>query len=86
MRMALGATPRHVPALIFRHGMLLAGGGVVIGLGLALAAIRFFSLASADAALVALAVALVSLTAAVACFIPARRATRIDPMLALRRD
>jgi putative ABC transport system permease protein len=84
VRMALGATPRHVQALIFRHGMLLAGAGVVIGLGLALAAIRIFSLASADAALVTLAVALVSLTAAVACFIPARRATRIDPMVALR--
>jgi len=86
VRVALGATPRNVQLLIFRHGMLLAGGGVVIGLSSALAAIRIFSLASADAALVTLAVALVSLTAAVACFIPARRATRIDPMLALRQD
>jgi putative ABC transport system permease protein len=84
--MALGATPRNVQLLIFRHGMLLAGAGVVIGLSLALAAIRIFSLASADAALVALAVALVIVTAAVACFIPARRATHIDPMLALRQD
>ncbi|HTA69393.1 MAG TPA: ABC transporter permease [Bryobacteraceae bacterium] len=86
VRMALGATPRNVQLLIFRHGMLLAGAGVVIGLSLALAAIRIFSLASADAALVALAVALVVVTAAVACFIPARRATHIDPMLALRQD
>jgi len=86
VRMALGATPRNVQLLIFRHGMLLAGGGVVIGLASALAAIRIFSLASADAGLIVLAVALVSLTAAVACFIPARRATRIDPMLALRQD
>jgi predicted permease len=86
VRMALGATPRNVKLLIFRHGMLLAGGGVVIGLASALAAIRIFSLASADAALIVVAVALVSLTAAVACFIPARRATRIDPMLALRQD
>lgn len=86
VRMALGATPRNVQLLIFRHGMLLAGAGVVIGLSSALAAIRIFSLASADAALVALAVALVVATAAVACFIPARRATHIDPMLALRQD
>ncbi|HTA67460.1 MAG TPA: FtsX-like permease family protein, partial [Bryobacteraceae bacterium] len=86
VRMALGATPRNVQLLIFRHGMLLAGAGVVIGLSSALAAIRIFSLASADAALVALAVALVVVTAAVACFIPARRATHIDPMLALRQD
>ena len=86
VRMALGATPRNVQLLIFRHGMLLAGAGVVIGLGSALAAIRIFSLASADAVLVALAVALVVGTAAVACFIPARRATHIDPMLALRQE
>src|ERR1700693_3658286 len=86
VRMALGATPRNVQLLIFRHGMLLAGAGVLIGLGSALGAIRIFSLASADAALVALAVAVVTVTAAVACFIPARRATRIDPMLALRQD
>jgi ABC-type antimicrobial peptide transport system permease subunit len=70
--------------LIFRHGMLLASAGVLIGLGSALAAIRIFSLASPDTALIALAVALVSVIAAVACFIPARRATHIDPMLALR--
>jgi putative ABC transport system permease protein len=86
VRMALGATPRNVQLLIFRHGMLLAGAGVVIGLGSALGAIRIFSLASADAALIALAIALVVVTAAVACFIPARRATRIDPMSALRQD
>jgi putative ABC transport system permease protein len=84
VRMALGATPGNVQLLIFRHGMLLASAGVFIGLGVALAAIRIFSLASADTALIALAVALVSVTAAVACFIPARRATHIDPMLALR--
>jgi len=86
VRMALGATPRNVQLLIFRHGMLLASAGVLIGLGSALAAIRIFSLASADTGLIVLAVALVSLTSAVACFIPARRATRIDPMLALRQD
>jgi predicted permease len=86
VRMALGATPRHVHLLIFRHGMRLAGAGVLIGLGSALVLVRILSLAPVDNAFVALAAALVSVSAALACFIPARRATRIDPMLALRRD
>jgi ABC-type antimicrobial peptide transport system permease subunit len=91
VRMALGATPGHVQLLMFRHGVLLAGAGVVIGLGGALVLIRALrstltGLASADPWLVAGAVFLVSLTAGLACFIPARRATHIDPLLALRQD
>jgi putative ABC transport system permease protein len=86
VRMALGATPRNVQALVFLHGMLLAAAGVVIGLGSALFLIRIFSLASADPFLISLAITVVGLTAAFACFIPARRATRIDPMLALRQE
>jgi putative ABC transport system permease protein len=84
VRMALGATPRHVLALIFRHGMLLAGAGVLIGLSLALALVRILSLAPADPVLISLAIAAVGFTAVIACLIPARRATHIDPMLALR--
>ena len=80
------ATPRHVQALIFRHGMLLASVGVLIGLSAALLLVRILSLASTDPVLVALAVILVILTSALACFVPARRATRVDPMLALRQD
>jgi putative ABC transport system permease protein len=83
VRMALGATPRNVQLLIFRHGMLLAGVGVSIGLGVALTVSRTLATPT-DPPLVALAVAVVTFTAAVACFIPARRATRIDPMSALR--
>ena len=86
VRMALGATPVHVQVLIFRHGMFLAGAGVVIGLFTALVLVRTLSLASADPALIALAVLLVIITAALACFIPARRAIHIDPMLALRQE
>jgi len=91
VRIALGATPRNVQALVFRGGMLLAGLGIAIGLALALAITRVLrnvlaGLTSNDPVLIASAVALVIATAALACWIPARRATRIDPMLALREE
>ncbi len=91
VRIALGATPRNVQALVFRGGMLLAGLGIAIGLALALAITRVLrnvlaGLTSNDPVLTASAVALVIATAALACWIPARRATRIDPMLALREE
>lgn len=89
IRMALGATPRSVQALIFLQGMWMASLGVAIGLAGALALKRILagilqSLASPDPVLIAVAVAGVTLTAAMACLIPARRATKIDPMTALR--
>ena len=89
VRMALGATPGNVHALVFRQGMRLAAVGVVIGLTSSLALTRILAsvlegLASPDAVLITIAVALVTLAAATACFIPARRATKIDPMTALR--
>jgi ABC-type antimicrobial peptide transport system permease subunit len=69
--------------------MRLAAIGVLIGLASALALTRALSsvlegLASPDTMLIAIAVALVTIAAALACFIPARRATKIDPMAALR--
>ena len=85
VRMALGATPAKVQTLIFRYGMLLAGMGVVIGLGAALAVSRIFPTPN-DPALFGAAIILVTLTAALACYLPARRVTRIDPMSALRHD
>jgi predicted permease len=89
VRMALGATPFNVHALVFGQGMRLAVLGVLIGLALALGLTRVLAsvltgLASPDTGLVTMAVALVTITAALACFIPAHRATRIDPMTALR--
>ena len=89
LRMALGAAPRQVHALIFGHGMRLTLAGVGIGLTSALVLVRLLrnilvGLASADPAFTSLAVVLVVVTAAIACLIPARRATRIDPMSALR--
>ncbi len=91
VRMALGASPWQVLALVFRQGMLLAGLGAVIGLACALVLTRLLrnalaGLASNDPSLIALTVALVILTASIACWIPARRATGVDPMHALRQD
>ena len=84
VRMALGATPRNVHALIFRQGMSMAGLGVVIGLASSLVLVHSFRIATMDPTLIAIAVTLVAITSALACLIPARRATKIDPMTALR--
>jgi len=89
VRMALGANRSDVLALIFRQGMLLATIGVVIGLASALALTRALSsvlegLASPEPILIGMAIALVTIAAALACYIPAHRATRVDPMSALR--
>lgn len=91
LRVALGASPGDVQALVFRGGMLLASLGIALGLVLALALARVLrnilaGLTSNDPMLVLVAVVLVLAAAALACWIPARRATRIDPMLALREE
>jgi predicted permease len=91
VRMALGATPRNVHAMIFRQGMLTAGIGVAIGLTAALMLTRALrsilqGLTSTDPILITIAVATVTITAAIACLIPASRATKVDPMTALRQD
>ena len=89
LRMALGATPGQVGRLVFRQGMQLAGVGAAIGLAAALGLARVLrsvltGLGSSDPALLALAAALAIAAAALACWVPARRATRIDPASALR--
>jgi len=91
VRMALGAAPRQVHALVFRQGMGIAALGIALGLPAALAFSRLLchvlaGAQAADPALIAMAVALVVGAAAVACWIPARRATRIDPVAALRQN
>jgi putative ABC transport system permease protein len=91
VRMALGATPGNVHALIFRQGFLTVATGLAVGLGLTLTLMRalrgvLVGLASGNPSHLWIAAGLVSLAAAVACWVPARRATRIDPMSALRQD
>jgi macrolide transport system ATP-binding/permease protein len=91
IRMAIGAAPLNIVRMVMRQGMAVAGVGLVIGLALALAGTRFiqvllFGVTPTDP-LVFLAVPpLLLAVAAIACYVPARRAIRIDPLLALRAE
>ena len=89
MRIALGASPRRIQALIFRQGLQLAAAGIAAGLLIAVSLGRALSrvlvgLQAGNAWLTVLAVAVVAAAVALACWLPARRASRIDPLAALR--
>jgi putative ABC transport system permease protein len=91
IRMALGANARDVFKLVVRNGMLLALTGVGLGLAGAWGLTRFLSSllvgVSATDALTLSAVSLgLLLVALLACYIPARRATKVDPLVALRYE
>ena len=91
IRVALGARPGNLLSLVVSRGMLLVGTGIVIGTVAAVGLTRYlesllFGVAPTDPATF-VAVALVFLgLALLACYIPARRATRVDPMVALRQE
>jgi predicted permease len=89
VRMALGAQPRDALRLIVRQGMLLVAIGLACGLAAALALGRILTglllgVGGADPLTFAGVIALLALTAFIACLIPARRAAKVDPMVALR--
>jgi predicted permease len=91
IRMALGATRSDVEALIFRQGFLSAAIGLAIGLGSTVVLMRLAGgvlpgLTYGNFGHVGIEVGFVSLTAAIACWLPARRAAKIDPMAALRQE
>lgn len=91
VRMALGATPANVLALIFRQGFFNAALGLTIGVSLTAVSIRFLrgtlvGFESSGFESSAVAVCLVCGVAAISCLFPARRAARIEPMSALRHE
>lgn len=92
VRIALGATRGKVHLLVFRQGFSSVVVGLAAGVGLTLALLRVLQgvipgLGSSDAAgMFGIAVGLVSIAAATACWLPARRATKVDPMVALRYE
>ena len=91
IRMALGAQSRGVLRSVLRESLTLVGTGVLIGLVVTLATTRFletllFGLGPNDPMVIGAAVALMLSVAAAAGYVPARRAARVDPMVALRHE
>ena len=91
IRMALGAEQSRVLTMVLREVAMLICGGLIIGTGVALATTRFvasflYGTKSNDPVTLLVAAAVLALVAAVAGFLPARRASRLDPMAALREE
>jgi putative ABC transport system permease protein len=91
VRMALGATPGQVVTMVVRQGALFAAAGAVVGLTGAFLLARalrslLFGVAAADPISFAGAAVVMALSVLVACLVPAWRAARVDPTIALRQD
>ncbi len=91
IRMALGAQTSNILGLVLGRGAKLIAIGLGCGLGIALLASRFmasfvFGVTATDPVTFGTVALLLLLVATAACFIPARRATRVDPMIALRHE
>lgn len=91
IRIALGATGSNVVALVLKRGLILAGSGVVLGLIGSLALTRLltnllFGVSATDPATFAIVSISLTLVALLATYLPARRATKVDPLEALRYE
>jgi len=91
VRMALGAQVREVLAMVLAQGAWLVGIGLALGVVGALAlrkvlASVLFGVTATDPAIFALVLAVLSLVGFLACYLPARRATLVDPLVALRQE
>jgi len=91
IRMALGAESGQVLGLILRQGMIQIAVGMVLGLGLAILVSRalalvLFQVSASDPVVFVLVAAVLGVTGLAASAIPARRATRVDPLVALRSE
>ncbi len=91
IRMALGAQARDVLRQVLAEGMILVAGGLVLGLLLTVplsgvSASLLYGVSAHDPLTLAMVAAILLVTALAACYLPARRATRIDPLIALRDE
>ena len=91
IRMTLGASPGKITRLILREAGMLLAVGLGVGLVLALAGGRaassmLFGLKPYDPITMAMGAALLAIVALAASYLPARRATKVDPMVALRYE
>jgi ABC-type antimicrobial peptide transport system permease subunit len=91
IRVALGAERRDILRLVAGHGLVLTAAGLALGLAGAFALSRLlvgilFDVSPTDPATYAAITALLAAVALVACLVPALRATRVDPMIALRYE
>ena len=91
VRMALGADRSSIRRLVLREGVVMVAAGLAIGLAGALAVTRYlqtllFEIRPSDPVTVASVCALLGAAALLACYVPAARATRVDPVVALRID
>ncbi|HWA86793.1 MAG TPA: ABC transporter permease [Opitutus sp.] len=91
IRMAIGAQRRDVFRLILGQGLIIAATGLVVGLGSAYFVARYFqnflfSVSAGDALTYLAIAAILAAVTLLACFLPARRATKVDPIVALRTE
>jgi ABC-type antimicrobial peptide transport system permease subunit len=91
LRIALGASASSVMRMVVARGLALTGAGLAIGMALAWAGTRtmqnlLYGVTAADPPTFGGVIALVTAIAALACWLPARRASRVDPMVALREE
>jgi putative ABC transport system permease protein len=91
VRMALGAQPGKILTLVLRKGLLLVGSGILLGLFISFLSVRIlrsqlWGISAFDPWTLLLAPLAFLCVAFVACYVPARRATKVDPMVALRYE
>jgi putative ABC transport system permease protein len=91
IHMAMGATRQRVLRMVLGQGMALAAAGLVVGVGASFLLTRFlqtqlFNVKPSDPATLAAVVAFIATVALAACYLPAHRATRVDPMVVLRDE